>query len=69
MSEDLYAAIGRKQVEIDAMRREYAALLNILGEVASGAIAPSRVTVNRDSQTWAVAPDVPALALVGGTTQ
>ncbi len=63
MGDDLYAAIGRKQVEIDAMRREYAALLNVLGEVAAGAVVPSRVTVDRTAQTWAVAP---ALALVAG---
>ena len=65
MSENLYAAIGRKQVEIDAMRREYAALLNILGEVAAGAIAPSRVTVDRTAQTWAVAPDLALVAREG----
>ena len=65
MSEDLYAAIGRKQVEIDAMRREYAALLHIVGEVAAGSIAPSRVTVNRDAQTWAVAPELALVAREG----
>jgi len=52
----LYTIIGRKQVELDALHAEYNNLLAVLGEVATGAIEPSRVRVNRGARTWTVAP-------------
>lgn len=51
----LYTIIGRKQVELDALHREYDALLGVLSEVVTGTIAPARVTVDRVARTWAVA--------------
>ncbi len=54
--DELYAAIGRKQLDLDALHREYDALLGVLAEVASGAIALSRVAVDRSARTWTVAP-------------
>lgn len=54
MSEGLYAAIGRKQVELDLMHQQYNSLLAVLDQVCSGAIAPQRVSVDLKGRSWAV---------------
>ncbi len=59
----LFEAMGRRVFELDGMRREYATLLDLLGKVCEGQIAPGRVTVDREKQTWALveAPPPPTL--------
>lgn len=52
----LYAALGRKQDALDNLNDEYNRLLAVLGQVASGEIAPTRVSVDLAARSWAVAP-------------
>ena len=54
MEEQALAALGRKQLELEQLNRNYDQLLALLGNVAAGEIDPSRVTVNREARTWAV---------------
>ena len=55
--EKLYAKIGRQQILIEAQDEAYNALQNLLCGILTGAIAPSRVMVNRTDRTWTVAPE------------
>lgn len=58
MTEDqLYAKIGRQQVELENMHAQYNSLLNALEQVGSGAISPERVSVDLKARSWMIAPD------------
>lgn len=48
----MYAAIGRKQTELDNLNIEYDRLLSLLKQVLSGEIDACRVTVNTSSRSW-----------------
>ena len=54
--DQLYAKIGRQQVESERLNAEYDALLKLLGDVVTGAIERSRVLVNLTGRSWALSP-------------
>ena len=60
--EMMFAAIGRKQTELDDLNANYDQLLSVLAQVALGEIIPDRVSVDLVARTWAVAAVVPAPA-------
>ncbi len=53
----MYAAIGRKQTELDTMHTEYNNLLSVLSQVKDGKIGVDRVMVDLDRRVWAIAPE------------
>lgn len=55
--EQLYAALGRKQVALDALNVQYDLLLEQLLKVASGEISRGRVSVSLENRSWSIAPD------------
>lgn len=60
-----YAAVGRKQVELEASKAAYSKLLAVFAEVISGKCARSRVLVNLTDGTYSWAnegesPGMPA---------
>lgn len=57
MSDELYAVIGRKQSELDALNVEYDSLLAVLSAVADGSIATARVSVDLKARSWAITED------------
>lgn len=64
--QEIYAYIGKKQVELDIAKtalsdndKQYSNLLLTLSRVASGELAPDRVTVNMTAKSWAVNPGAP----------
>lgn len=62
--ESLYDTIGRKQVELDNLRAEYARLLSVLAELKAGTLTPSELAVvDCESQSWRIerTPVDPAL--------
>lgn len=63
---ECFAAIGRKQVELDSLNTEYDRLLEVLKQVASGQIDPGRVSVDTAARTWAVAVPPPVNMVVAG---
>jgi len=67
---EMYAAIGRKQTELDRLNENYDQLLFILAQVASGQITVDRVSVDVGARTWAVAaPAAEAPAQLDATVQ
>lgn len=58
------AALGRKQLELDAMHVEYTKLLKMLALVVAGEVEASRVSVDLAARRWSCAPlpqdDAPA---------
>lgn len=63
--DQLYAVLGRKQLQLEEQDRSYTALLNLLVGVLCGDIEPSRVLVNLTDRTWRVSepgtsPGMPA---------
>ena len=59
--QECFAAIGRKQTDLDQLNSNYDQLLFVLAQVASGQIAPERVSVDIAARTWAVSvPPAPA---------
>lgn len=67
MNEELYAAIGRKQVELDSMHTEYNKLLSLLSSVVSGDVNKERVTVDLKARTWVLTEEVKEEASNGPT--
>lgn len=59
--EQLYAVLGRKQAELDAMHGEYNRLLAMLGNIADGHVLSSWVKVDLVARTWTVTPVPPVL--------
>lgn len=62
MSTELYAAVGRKQLELDALNAEYDRLLMALSAVANGAIAPADVSVDLKGRSWAIKQEAALVA-------
>lgn len=56
MSEELYALVGRKQVELEKMSVEYGNLLTVLNKVLSGEFKNNEVTVDMVNKGWAYTP-------------
>lgn len=54
----MYAAIGRKQVLMDAQDGAYNALLGVMARVASGEVKPEHLAVDLKARTWAI--NIPA---------
>lgn len=67
MNEELYAVIGRKQVDLDAMHVEYNKLLSLLSSVVSGDVNKERVTVDLKARTWVLTEEVKEEASNGPT--
>ena len=51
---EMFAAIGRKQTELDNLHVEYNRLLSVLGSIAAGDVSADRVRVDLVARTWAV---------------
>mgnify|MGYP001560454885 FL=1 len=54
-----YAALGRKQLELEQLHAEYDRLLTLLAAVVGGEIETWRVRVDRQARQWALLPDLP----------
>ena len=61
---ELFAHIGRKQIEIDnamtafsTLTNEYTNLLLVLSNVLDGKIQAEHVSVNLEARSWAIAPE------------
>lgn len=54
MSEQLYATLGRKQAELEAMHTEYDRLLLLMEKVLSGEIEKSKVSVDLEKRSWSI---------------
>ena len=52
---EMFAAIGRKQHELDVLNSEYDRLLALLGQVISGETMADRVSVDLQHRSWAIA--------------
>lgn len=52
--ERLYAALGRKALELEHLHAEYDRLLALLAGVLTGEIAPQRVRVDLEGRRWAL---------------
>ena len=52
--EDVYAALGRKTLELEQIHAEYDRLLALLAGVLAGEIAPERVRVDLVGRCWAL---------------
>ncbi len=52
----LYAAIGRRQVELEQMHAEYDRLLCVLSQVSTGEIGKEQLEVDLTARTWKVVP-------------
>ena len=66
---EMFASIGRKQVELDTLNANYDQLLAVLAQVASGQVIPARVSVDLQARTWAVAAVEPSAAPADATVQ
>lgn len=66
---EMYAAIGRKQTELDNLNVEYDRLLAVLSQVSSGEVVSARVSVDLSARTWAVAAVEPLAAPAEVTVQ
>ena len=63
----VYAALGRRTLELEQMHAEYDRLLALLAGVLTGEIAPQRVRVDLQARQWvldATGDDVPLSANV-----
>ena len=67
---ELFAVIGRKQMDFDNLNVEYDRLLSLLDQVISGQIQAQSVTVDIAARKWTIAvPDVaPVLSEADPTT-
>ena len=54
--EILYAALGRKQFDLEQLHGEYDRLLRLLGEIVTGQIDATRVHVDLDRRQWGLLP-------------
>ena len=52
--EEALAALGRKQVALEALDLEYTKLFNLLSQVMLGEVAPERVTLDFTDRSWKV---------------
>ena len=50
----VYAALGRKTLELEHLHAEYDRLLALLAGVLAGEIAPQRVRVDLEGRQWAL---------------
>lgn len=66
---EMFASIGRKQTELDSLNANYDQLLAVLAKVASGEVIPTRVSVDLQARTWAVAGVEPTAAPAEVTVQ
>jgi len=67
--EQLYAKIGRMQVDHEALDAEYSRLLALLAQVVAGEVDPSRLLVNLSERSWQLAAPgerPPAPATING---
>ena len=51
-----YAALGRKQLELEQLHAEYDRLLTLLAAVVGGEIETWRVRIDRQARCWEVVP-------------
>lgn len=58
--EQMFAAIGRKQAELDILNDEYDRVLLLLNKVVSGEIPHDEVAVDLSGRRWTYTPN-PAL--------
>ncbi len=54
---ELYAKIGRMQVQAELQNAAYDQLLQLLAGVVGGTIHPERVLVNLTARGWTLAPE------------
>lgn len=54
--QELAAALGRKQIELEKLQLEYDRLLTLASWMASGEVLPSRVQVDLKTRTWRLEP-------------
>lgn len=54
--DELYAALGRKQFQLEAQDKEYDRLLQLLAGVVDGSVETSRVTVKLAERSWSLTP-------------
>lgn len=54
---EMFAAIGRKQTELDTLNSEYDRLLSLLSQVISGEVPADRVSVNLHGRSWEIAAE------------
>lgn len=52
----MFAAVGRKQVELDKLNVEYTNLLAALDRVVKGEVHPSTVKVDMAARSWQIGP-------------
>lgn len=50
--EDAYAALGRKQLELENLNAEYDRVLLLLSQVVSGQTAKEAVTIDLTGRKW-----------------
>ena len=68
----VYAALGRKTLELEQMHAEYDRLLALLAGVLTGEIAPQRVRVDLKGRCWALDASTDAVtydAALSGSVQ
>ncbi len=65
MSDQLYAVIGRKQAELEAMHAEYYNLLALLQQVVSGEVEKERVVTDLNKRTWTLEPGLSVVPVSG----
>lgn len=64
MSDDAFAALGRKQLELDNLSSEYARLLQLLQQVVSGTTPADHVAVDLPGRSWKIVkPEYPGATL------
>lgn len=62
MSDELYAALGRKQLAFESLNAEYDRLLVLLSSVVTGIVPRETVTVDLERRSWALTPATPVAA-------
>lgn len=55
--QELFAKIGRMQVQTEAQDAAYTQVLHLLAGVVGGTIEPGRVLVNLTDRSWNLAPE------------
>ena len=52
--DELYARLGRKQVELDALREQYQILLVQIQQIKDGNLKPNDITVDLGALSWRI---------------
>lgn len=55
--EEVYASLGRKQIELDALNVQYDNLLAVFAKVGNGEIDAKRVSVDLAARSWHLIPE------------